>query len=258
MRELWLINQDLDARVAERTADLEETLRKLEIASSSRERFLATLSHETRTPLNGILGMLELIAPHVDGEQAEQYVATARDSAARLSQLLTRLLDLVELDSGQLRADPEQVSGSELIASIRERWHLPAMRSGHLLTVGTSIEADRSLRVDVRRFHQIVNELVDNAVTHGDRGIVQVHVDVLDEQLQLRVTDAGPGIEEATIDRLLGDFTMMDDSAARAQQGLGLGLSLCRRIAEALGGSLELANDSASRTVATLALPVGN
>lgn len=252
MRELWLTNRQLDERVAERTADLEKTLNELEVASSSRERFLSTLSHETRTPLNGILGMLELIAPHVDGEQAADYVTTARQSAERLSQLLTRLLDLVELDSGQLRSDPEVVRIGDLAESIRNRWQLPAMRSGHLLSVSSASLADIEVSLDSQRFQQIANELLDNAVTHGDRGTIQVEIKTDASELLLSIIDAGPGINPQEIDRLLGDFTMVDASAARAQEGLGLGLSLCRRIAETLGWVLRLENDGDGHTVASL------
>ena len=87
MRKLWLANQELDARVAERTQTLAEALEQLELANSTRDRLLATLSHEIRTPLNGVMGMLELIEAHVSGDQGQQYVEAATESADRLHQL---------------------------------------------------------------------------------------------------------------------------------------------------------------------------
>lgn len=256
MRELWLINQELDQRVADRTADLEETLRELAVVSSSRERFLSTLSHETRTPLNGVLGMLELLVPHVDGSQASGYLESARSSADRLSQLLTRLLDLVELGSGEVKANPVSITLGELASSIRGRWELAAMRTGHLLVVGTC-NAEKTVLVDERRVLQIVDELLDNAVTHGDRGAIGVDISTSDDSIRFQVTDAGPGIEPERIDALFDNFSMLDDSSARAQQGLGLGLGLCRQLAEAIGGSLTMANDGDDHTVATLTVQTG-
>lgn len=256
MRDLWLANRDLDQRVAERTADLEKTLQELAVASSGRARFLSTLSHETRTPLNGILGMLELLTPHVDGPESS-YLETAQQSADRLSQLLTRLLDLVELGTGEVSADLESVQVGDLASAVRDRWQLAAMRTGHLLTVNAADESFIAC-LDVRRVNQIVDELLDNAVTHGDRGTVSVDVATGSGLMTLAVTDAGPGIDPARIDGLFADFTMIDDGTARAQQGLGLGLGLCRQLAQALHGSLTVANDGRGHTVATLTLPVGS
>ncbi len=254
MRELWLVNQELDRRVAERTADLEQTLRELAVASSSRERFLSTLSHETRTPLNGLLGMLELLTPHVEGTQAADYLATATRSADRLRQLLTRLLDLVELGSGNVTPELEPVELGELADSIRKRWQLTAMRTGHLLAVSSSHEA-RVVNLDERRVLQILDELLDNAVTHGDRGTVNLDISISGEELRLEITDAGPGIDADRIEGLFDDFTMLDASAARISEGLGLGLGLCQQLAEALDGRLTITNDGCGHTVATLVLP---
>lgn len=254
MRELWLVNQDLDQRVAERTADLEETLRELAIASSGRERFLSTLSHETRTPLNGILGMLELLTPHVEGTQAADYLTTAARSAERLRQLLTRLLDLVELGSGDVTLDLQPTDLSDLADSIRSRWQLTAMRTGHLLAVSASGDTT-VVRLDERRVLQILDELLDNAVTHGDRGTVSVDISTTEDRLRLQVTDAGPGIDPDLIEGLFNDFSMLDDSTARTSEGLGLGLGLCRQLAEALNGTLSITNDGFEHTVAELTLP---
>ncbi len=251
MRELWLINQSLDARVDERTADLEETLAMLKVASTSRERFLATLSHEMRTPLNGILGMLELLAPYVDGEQPHTYLKTARQSADRLHQLLARLLDLVDLDTGRLVPELRILAAADLAESIRDRWQRPAMRGGQLLTV-TSFLDDRLIEIDDGRVLQIVDELLDNTLAHASSGAVRVEIRLDHDLLELTVRDSGPGIDPARIEELFSDFSMLDDSTARASRGLGLGLGLCRRIATALGGTLEVSSDGQTYSCATL------
>ena len=253
MRELWLANQSLDARVSERTADLEQTLEQLRVASSARERFLATLSHEMRTPLNGILGMLELLGPHLDGEQPQTYLGTARDSAQRLHQLLSRLLDLVELETGNLTPETRPVLAADLAESIRDRWARPLLNSGHLLTVASFID-ERVLEIDDGRIGQIIDELLDNVAAHGAPGSVRVELHLDDDQLTVRVRDNGPGIDPDQIHDLFHDFSMLDDTTARAQQGLGLGLGLSRRIARALGGSLRLDSDGESYTAAVLTI----
>ncbi len=261
MRELWLTNRSLDQRVEERTADLEATLAKLQVASGSRQRFLATLSHEMRTPLNGILGMLELLTPHTSGEQAQTYLGTARESADRLHQLLARLLDLVDLETGSLRPDLRLIAGSDLADSIRDRWQLRAMRGGHLLTVSSHLE-DQSFLIDDDRVSQIVDELLDNTTTHANRGAVRVVLHHDEDQLVVSVSDSGPGIDPELIEGLFSDFSMLDDSTARAHQGLGLGLGLSRRISQAMGGDLVLDSDGETYSTATLTVlakaPIAN
>jgi signal transduction histidine kinase len=256
MRELWIANRDLDARVAERTADLEAALAELELASTARERFLATLSHEMRTPLNGVLGMLELLGAHTVGEQGRNHLRSASESANRLNQLLSRLLDLVELDSGDLKAELHPVDPAALAREITDRWQMPALRTGHLLVL-TSFLAGETLHIDVRRVRQIVDELLDNAITHADRGAVHLRLLRAGEDLVIEVEDVGPGIAAHQIERLFSDFTMVDATTARAQQGLGLGLGLSRRLAEALGGSLELESHPPRGSIATLRVPAG-
>ena len=208
MRKLWLANQELDARVAERTQTLAEALEQLELANSTRDRLLATLSHEIRTPLNGVMGMLELIEAHVSGDQGQQYVEAATESADRLHQLITRLLDLVELDSGKFQVSRSDVALRDLGEIIRERWQRRAMQSRHLLTVTVT---DATAHIDERRVLQIVDELVQNALVHATPGAVRVefaHSADLDAEdgvesdgshFEVRVCDNGPGIDPETV-----------------------------------------------------------
>jgi len=257
MRDLWIANRELDARVEERTQDLAATLEQLRIATSARDRFLSTLSHEMRTPLNGVLGMLELLGPHLAGEQGKDYLEVATESADRLYQLVTRLLDLVELDSGSFTTNRTTVAVRELAEVIRGRWQAESLRSGHLLTVWS--EGNDDCFVDEPRIVQIANELIENAITHATPGAIRVALHSSARGFDLSVADAGPGISPDLIPDLLNsDFSMVDDTAARTAQGLGLGLGICRRMAEAIGGTLSLAGNDDAGTTALLSMPTND
>ena len=256
MRDLWLANRELDERVAERTSDLETTLQELEIASTSRERFLSVLSHEMRTPLNGVLGMLELLEPHTSGDQGATYLQAAQESATGLDNLIRRLLDLVELNTGSMTASRAPVSAKALVAEMQSRWQTEALRTGHLL-VFVSHLGDQGLVVDSARINQIIDELLDNAVAHASPGVVDVRVLQAGSSVAIEVEDSGPGIPAEQLEQLLGNH-VADMSTNRASQGLGLGLGLSRRIAEALGGSLHLQpgeRPSGPSTIARLVMP---
>lgn len=256
MRELWLANRELDARVSERTRDLEETLANYERVVSVRERFLATLSHEMRTPMNGLLGMLELLEGCLADPNDLTYLATASESAARLNLLLTRLLDLLDLQTGAAGRGGAPLEVRAFAEAIERRWQRPALRTGHLLTMQRPSDP-LEVFADGARIDQIVDELIDNALTHAEPGLLRVTVEVESTVLELCVIDSGPGIDPSLLARVADDFEMLDASSTRRAQGLGLGLSLCRQTAELLEGSLEIESDGSTHTLARLRLPVG-
>ncbi len=255
MRELWLANRELDERVSERTADLAKALDDLERVVSARERFLSTLSHEMRTPMNGLLGMLELLEGCLADPNDLTYLATASQSAARLNLLLTRLLDLLDLQSGAAGRGSERVDLDVFASSIEDRWQRSALRSGHLVTVERP-HGHSPITIDRPRVDQIVDELVDNALTHATPGLVRVTLDVIGSAFEMCVVDSGPGIDPSRLAQMSDEFEMLDDSPTRRAQGLGLGLSLCRQTAELLDGSLEIDSDGTSFTSVRLRLPI--
>lgn len=255
MRDLWIVNRDLDRLVEERTADLADSLRRFEQAALTRDRFLSSLSHEMRTPLNGILGMLELLERHVPDRQGADYLTTATASADRLHQLLSRLLDLIDLDSGRLVGHPRPTDWHDLVDRVRQRWQATAMATGHLLSlIDNGVGSDR-IAVDGDRVLQMADELIGNAVTHGLPGLVEVEFGLHVNRLHLTVTDAGPGLTESQIEQVLNDQPLPSENHAEAGRGLGLGLGLVRKMAEALGGSLELVADG-GRSSACLQVPI--
>ena len=210
-----------------------------------------------RTPLNGVMGMLELLGQHLAGEQGQRYLDAATESAERLFQLVTRLLDLVELDSGSFTTTRTTVDVAVLAETVRERWQMEALRGGYLLTVMT--QGQDQCWIDEPRVVQILNELIDNVLTHASPGAVRIELRSYEEGFLASVSDSGPGIDPELIPGLMSsDLTMLDDSTARTAQGLGLGLGICRRIAEAVGGTLELESDGEKRSTATLAMPTNS
>jgi len=244
MRDLWMANQELDQRVQDRTVDLERILADYERASTVRDVFLGRLSHEMRTPMNGMLGMLELLEAHVNTEQGERYLAAATESAVGMHELLSRLLDIVDLRSGRIDLHPELLDVFAMGDAIRESWQRRAMRSGHLLTVST--DSGGAVHADRLRTKQIVDELVENALAYSVPGLVKVDI-VTSSGLVARVVDSGPGLTPEQITDAMG-------GTAEASDGLGLGLARCRRLAELMGGSLTLSSDGVF-TTALLQLP---
>ncbi len=245
LRELWLANRELDKRVAERTADLERTLEELEVVTKTRENFLSALSHEMRTPLNGVLGMLELLSPYIEKDQPLTYLGAAQESADNLSVLICRMLDLVELSNGTIGISPVETTIGSLTDQITARWQHELLKTGRLLSVSSYVDGTLPVRLDVDRWHQIVNELVANTVDHADPGAVKVRIMTNGLNLVVEVEDPGPGIvqefDQITLTR------SADFEANRSSDGLGLGLVFGRQMAEAMGGRLSVTSRRADR-----------
>lgn len=245
LRELWLANRELDKRVADRTADLARTLEELEAVTKTRENFLSALSHEMRTPLNGVLGMLELLSPYVEQDQPMTYLGAAQESAEKLSVLIRRMLDLVELSNGTIRISPVETTVGNLVDRVTARWQHELLKTGRLLSVSSYVEGALPARLDVDRWHQIVNELLANTVDHADPGSVKVRILANGSNIVVEVEDPGPGIAQEF--EQIGLTNSADFEANRSSDGLGLGLVFGRQMAEAMGGQLTVTSWRAER-----------
>lgn len=262
MRELWLSNQELDQRVAERTAELEMTLEQLEQATTAAAGFFSNLSHEMLTPLNGIVGMLELLKEHAHTDVAQSYVAASLKSTDRLSRLLHRLLDLVEIRAGRLRSEPTPTTIQAVAEEIREVWNIPALQSQKLLTISVLGNRDDEIKVDIERSLQIAGELIDNAVRHAIAGVVGVEVSVdpaadgRSAMLHVSVNDSGPGFQASETNQVLLAMREVDTSPGRRTSGAGVGINLARALARELGGRVAIDSAPGSPTTAHLWLPL--
>lgn len=256
MRELWLNNQELDQRVADRTAELEQALARLESSTSAGLAFLSNISHEMRTPLNGILGMIELLEDHVADGQPASYVAAARTSALRLERLLIRMLHLLELRHAGLQPQPVWTTVGEICRTIEDTWRIPAMRETQLLSLRPET-SETKLEVSVEHLHQVLDEVVDNAISHADPGVIEVSVRVADGHLHVTIVDAGPGFDPTLHDPTREVFTPDDTSPSRFREGVGLGIALATMTAGLLGGSLDITSTPGEGTSATARIPTG-
>jgi len=257
MRELWLANQELDQRVAEQTKSIKAAYDLLERSIDAATRFVSNLSHEMLTPLNGVMGMLELIEQHSHTDTLVGYVDTARQSTDRLHLLVRRLLDLVQLSAGLLRANPSEFAAEDLRSALESRWRVRCLQSQKLLTVSSAIDADHALTADFERLLQILDEVIDNARLHADPGVVSVELQLTPpDSLAIAVSDAGPGFTPDDTDGIFDTILRVDTSPGRATEGAGIGLGLAKELSRALGGTLAIASEPGSPTSVTLTLPV--
>jgi signal transduction histidine kinase/ActR/RegA family two-component response regulator len=212
-------------------------------SSRLKSAFMASMSHELRTPMHNILGASELLleAPLPQDERA--LAQTVHDAGGAMLRLIDDLLDLSRIEAGHLSLSLAPYSPRRWLAPILEMFQPKARRKGLSLTAEVDPALPTQVVGDAGRLRQILVNLLSNALKFTDAGAVEVwlHEARRDEALvwvRIEVRDTGIGIAPEAHGRLFEPFTQVDGSHSRQHEGVGLGLSICRQLAEAMGGQI--------------------
>ena len=236
---------------------LEAALNRAEAANQAKTEFLGNLSHEIRTPLNGVLGLADVLARTGLDARQQEMVAAISTSADGLNQVLSDLLDFSQLDSGRLEINVEPF-GVEAMILESVKMHEDAARTrGLRLVAGITDAARREVIGDPNRVRQILGNLISNALKFTDQGRIAVTVDLDAEgRTRFAVSDTGRGFDADDAERLFARFEQADGSLTRQHGGLGLGLAICRQLAERMGGTITATARPGLGAVFTLVLPL--
>jgi signal transduction histidine kinase len=251
-RQVQEANNLLEARVRERTAELERTARAAEEASRAKSAFLATMSHEIRTPLNGVMGSLNLLVDTLKDERQLKFARVAHTSAAMLLNVISDILDFSKIEAGRLELDEVDFDLRQMLDDVAAML-LPSANSRGLDLL-VEITPDRPLYVhgDPDRLRQIVVNLLNNAIKFTPKGSVKLRALVETRQssyqLKLEVIDTGVGIPADRVDRLFQPFSQVDSSTSRKFGGTGLGLAICRQLIGLMGGEIGVQSMAGSGT----------
>jgi signal transduction histidine kinase/ActR/RegA family two-component response regulator len=269
-QELKASYDALELRVAERTRELAAANKALRCAKEAAERadrakseFLANMSHEIRTPLNAILGFTDLLL--LGGECADEaarrdYLATIRSSGKHLLALINDVLGLSKIEAGRLDVEHAACSPQQIIADVLSVLRVQAHAKGIRLTDEWVGPVPATIVTDPGRLRQLLMNLVGNAIKFTQQGEVRIRVQTVAGEtpaLRVDVSDTGIGIAVDQMERIFEPFVQAETSVTRRFGGTGLGLTICRRIAAALGGTLTVASRLGEGSTFTLTLPVG-
>lgn len=222
--------------------DMKAAREQAEVAMRTKDRFLANLSHEVRTPLNGILGMAELLLfPDLSENDRAEFARTIQQSGQNLLAMLNAIIDLSMAEAGVLRLNPVAFAPDRLLAETAGIFHGTAQDKGLALSFAWHGPAGSHYRGDAHRLQQMLSNLADNAIKFSDRGAV--HIDARPVNLEggvpgieCAVADTGVGIPDDKLATLFQPFTQADDSLTRRHGGAGLGLSIVRKLAVLMNG----------------------
>jgi signal transduction histidine kinase/CheY-like chemotaxis protein len=224
-------------------AELTEAKQAAEKATLAKGEFLATMSHEVRTPLNGIIPMLDLLQSSKLALDQREMLNTALQSARQLLRIVDDILDYSKLEANALQLENVAMNLRDLLDSVIRLLERQAQAKGLRLSLHIDPDVRAAFRGDPLRLRQIISNLISNALKFTERGSITLNVSRLREtrthhQLRFELRDTGVGISPEAASKLFTAFSQADASTTRVYGGTGLGLAICKRIVDLMGGRI--------------------
>lgn len=229
----------------------EDARLRAESANAAKGRLLATVSHEIRLPLSGILGMNHLLGQTQLNQEQRNYLDGMRESGQALVQLVEDLLDFSTMEAGRFRLNPRAENLRQLIESVVEMLSHRAHEKGIEIASLVAPNIPDYLDFDPARLRQVLFNLIGNAVKFTSKGGVFVHATMADGELSISVEDTGPGMTDVEQARVFGEFEQAGSKVQRSA-GTGLGLAISARIIREFGGALKVVSKKGKGSVFTL------
>ena len=238
------------------TAALQTAREKAEIASAAKSDFLAVVSHEIRTPLNAVISAANLLRrTRLDPRQRE-HVSMLIDAGDVLMGLLNDVLDFSKIEAGKMELESADMVVRERLATLNRLWEPRARANGVRLSLRIAPDVPDAVRTDPLRFQQILFNLLSNAVKFTQDGEIVVAVEWQGARLTVAVSDTGCGIPADRLAQVFNSFEQADVGTTRRHGGTGLGLTISRKLAEIMGGTLTIASVEGRGSTFTLSLPM--
>jgi signal transduction histidine kinase/ActR/RegA family two-component response regulator len=246
----------VETQVRERTQELAMEKQRAEVANEAKTQFLANISHEVRTPLNVVMGVIELLRETKMDDSQKRFVMMLKQSSENMLYLVNDFLDLSKIEHGQIQLEARSFDPQSLISEIVSLYRIKAQEKGLSLTLNETNEYGGWYVGDSHRIRQILSNLLSNAIKFTEKGSVTVQVDYQIAGLQLTVADTGVGIPDEKRQIIFDRFTQVDASPSRRSAGTGLGLAIVKRLVDLMTGRIEIESVMDQGSVFKVVLPL--
>jgi ligand-binding sensor domain-containing protein/signal transduction histidine kinase/CheY-like chemotaxis protein len=256
--ELAMHRNNLERLVLERTSELEKAKSKAEESDHLKLAFLANMSHEIRTPMNAIVGFSSLMIDEADVEERKKYLEIINNNSNSLLVLINDILDISMIESNQLKF---MISTFDPLPIFREFEKTALLKDTKKLDIqlkNTGSESSVTIKADIIRFRQIVGNLIDNALKYTDEGHIYFGFEVQGDKVVFYFEDTGIGINQSNFDKIFNYFEKIESTKIKLYRGTGIGLSICKKLVEIMGGSIWLQSGENKGSTFYFSLPCEN
>jgi len=247
----------LDCRdITQRKEDAKELLR----AQKAKEQFLANVSHEIRTPINGIAGMATLLSQNPTEKEQITYLNAIKSAADNLKVIINDILDLASIESGKLNFEKIDFNLDDLLHSVVDSFSVQSIQKGLKLNYTLDKDISKVLVGDPFRLNQILINLISNALKFTHEGQININCQLekkssKTQQIKLEVTDTGIGIPSDKLTKIFESFSQADASVTRKYGGTGLGLTIVKQLVELQKGTIKVSSVEDKGTTFTIEIP---
>jgi signal transduction histidine kinase/CheY-like chemotaxis protein len=256
-KELQQLKTHFDEQVLSKTGELQTALEKSRESNKLKDAFLEKISREIRTPLNSILGFINLLNdPYLSKIDREYYLKFIRESGNSLLILIDNIVDYSRLETGEVTIEHKKCNLNQLLSELVDRYRTRFLRERPNLTlIYNQPDEERESFVDCKRILHIIDQLLNNAFKFTSEGKVELDYKIADGFHMFIVSDNGIGIESKFHDIIFESFYQISPDKQNAIRGAGLGLTIAKRITDFLDGTLTLESKIGAGTTFTLKIP---
>ncbi|MEN8204051.1 MAG: ATP-binding protein, partial [Bacteroidota bacterium] len=252
---------DLEAKVKERTADLLIAKERAEESDKLKTEFIRNMSHEVRTPMNGIVGFVDFLdAPDLTPSKRSSFIEVIKNSSHQLLRVIEDILEISRLGTNQVEVHEMEVSLNRLLSEQFSLFHIQAKEKGLSLQLKTALSEEKStILCDAVKLTTIVSNLLENALKYTHKGSVEFGYHLGDgpgkETLKIYVKDTGTGINPENHKMIFSRFAQEEKELSKKLGGLGLGLSIVKENVELLGGEVSLQSEKGKGSTFFVSIP---
>ncbi|WP_108808638.1 response regulator [Aquimarina spinulae] len=254
---ILLLNRYLKYLIKQKTKELKIAKERAEESNKLKTAFIHNISHEVRTPMNGIIGFSELLNdPQITSDQQKEYSKIIINSSNQLINIIDDIIEISKLETNQVEVRFEEININETLQKLFSDFQSKAISKNIAIYLNNKLTDDQGIiLMDKLKIHKILQNLIDNAIKFTTKGMIEISCEIENSSLVITIIDTGIGIKPEDQELIFRNFSQSEKEATKSYDGLGLGLSIAQKNANLIGGNVTFVSMVNKGSIFTLTVP---